>query len=377
MNGRFFVYLIEAKPAAEEWPLIQRIVLTGGGTAGHVTPNLALIPRFQKNGWEVHYIGSRDGIERELVADFPGAVYYGISSGRLRRYASLRNLSDPLRVAAGTLQALSIVRRLRPRVIFSKGGFVSVPVVAAGWIARVPVVIHESDLTPGLANRLAVPMARKLCATFPETAAAAGAKGVHTGPPIRPELLRGDRERGLALCGFDGVRPVLLVMGGSLGARAVNEAVDGALPRLTRHFDVVHIRGKGNLNPDTVSAPRYRSYEYVSGELPDLMACADLVLSRAGANAIWEFAALRKPMLLIPLPRTASRGDQIRNAQSFASRGWAAVLPQEEMTGDALLDALLDVRAKTDAFRAALAAAPVNGLDQLERVILEAAGETK
>lgn len=355
--------------------MVQRIVLTGGGTAGHVTPNLALIPRFQRNGWEVHYIGSLDGIERELIAGCPGVTYYGISSGRLRRYASLRNLTDPLRAAAGTFQALSVVRRLRPRVIFSKGGFVSVPVVAAGWMARVPVVVHESDLTPGLANRLAVPMARTLCATFPETAAAAGRKGVHTGPPIRPELFSGDRARGLALCGFDGILPVLLIMGGSLGARAVNEAVDGILPRLTRHFCVVHIRGKGHLNPETAGAPRYRSYEYASGELPDLMACADLVLSRAGANAIWEFAALRKPMLLVPLPRTASRGDQLKNAGSFSSRGWAAVLPQEEMTGDALLDTLLDTWEKRQSFRAALESAPVNGLDRLERAILEAAGE--
>lgn len=353
--------------------MAQRIILTGGGTAGHVTPNLALIPRFQKAGWEVHYIGSRDGIERDLVSVCPDVIYYGISAGKLRRYSSLKNLSDPLRVLAGTAQAASIIRRLRPRVIFSKGGFVTVPVVAAGWLTGVPVIIHESDLTPGLANRIAIPMARALCTTFPETAAAAGKKGVHTGPPIRPALFTGERDQGLELCGFDGKRPVLLIMGGSLGAQAVNEALDMILPRLTRHFCVIHIRGKGNLNPALESNILYRQFEYVGDELPDLLACADLILSRAGANAIWEFAALRKPMLLIPLPLSASRGDQIKNAQSFSDKGWAEVLPQENMTADILLDGLLDTWEKRDLLRTALESAPLNGLDRLEETILAAA----
>ncbi|MGI5878393.1 MAG: undecaprenyldiphospho-muramoylpentapeptide beta-N-acetylglucosaminyltransferase [Christensenellales bacterium] len=350
-----------------------RIVLTGGGTAGHVTPNLALIPRFKKAGWEVHYIGSHDGIERELAGSLPGVAYHAIRSGKLRRYFSFRNLTDPFRVTAGVFEAASILRRLRPRIVFSKGGFVSVPVVAGGWLAHVPVVIHESDLTPGLANRLSIPLARTVCTTFPETAAAIGSKGLHTGPPIRPELLAGSRERGFALCGFDGRRPVLLIMGGSLGARAINEAVDGILPRLTRHFAVAHIRGKGNLNAGLGDRPEYRQYEYLGDELPDILACADMVLSRAGANAIWEFAALRKPMLLVPLPLSASRGDQIKNARSFSDRGWAAVLQQEQMTGDALLDALLDTWVRRASIREALGAAPQNGLMNLESAILEAA----
>jgi UDP-N-acetylglucosamine--N-acetylmuramyl-(pentapeptide) pyrophosphoryl-undecaprenol N-acetylglucosamine transferase len=195
--------------------LPDRIVLTGGGTAGHVTPNLALIPRFKKAGWEVHYIGSHDGIERELAGSLPGVAYHAIRSGKLRRYFSFRNLTDPFRVTAGVFEAASILRRLRPRIVFSKGGFVSVPVVAGGWLAHVPVVIHESDLTPGLANRLSIPLARTVCTTFPETAAAIGSKGLHTGPPIRPELLAGSRwtaycpdSRGISRSRISGARAI-------------------------------------------------------------------------------------------------------------------------------------------------------------------------
>lgn len=349
------------------------IVLTGGGTGGHVVPNLALIPRFVADGWQVHYIGSKEGMERGMVEGVEGVTYHAISAGKLRRYASIRNLSDPFRVMAGLGQAWSLIGRLKPNVIFSKGGFVSVPVVAAGWLRNVPVVVHESDMTPGLANRMAIPLAKRLCTTFPDTAQAAGSKAVHTGPPIRPELFAGDRTRGLLATGLDGRRPVMLVMGGSLGARAINQAVDDALPRLLPAFQVLHIRGKGNLSAALQHTAGYRQYEYVSDGLADMLAAADIIVSRAGATAIWEFAALKKPMLLIPLPLSASRGDQIKNADYFRRMGWARVLPQEELTPDTLAAAVEDLWQHRRAAVAAMAAVPVDGLDRLEREIRAAA----
>ena len=351
------------------------IILTGGGTAGHVTPNRALIPLLQKDGWTIHYIGSHTGIERELIAQFPDVTYHGISSGKLRRYLDLKNISDPFRVLAGAFQARKIVRQLKPQVIFSKGGFVTVPVVWAGASCKVPVVVHESDLTPGLANKLAIPMCRRLCTTFPEAAKAAGEKGVCTGSPIRPSLYDGVREKGLAFAGLPGKKPVLLMMGGSLGAQAINQAVDGCLDRLLESYEIIHLRGKGGLNPELSDKMGYVQYEYIQEELPDLLAAADLILSRAGANAIWEFAALNKPMLLIPLPLSASRGDQILNAQSFVKQGFARSLDQDNMTSDTLVEALAATWEDRETIIAAQKAGDTRGgLMRLLKEIYAAAG---
>ena len=336
------------------------IVLTGGGTAGHVTPNLALIPLLEERGYTIHYIGSKSGIERQLIEALPRVSYYPIACGKLRRYLDLKNLSDPFKVIQGAGQATRLIHRIKPVAVFSKGGFVSVPVILGAWFNRVPSVLHESDMTPGLANKLALPLCTRLCATFPEAAQAAGAKGVCTGAPIRPELLNGDRQRGLQVAGLAAGLPVLLIMGGSMGAQAINDAVDAALPQLLRHFQIIHIRGKGALNSDYAHRVGYAQFEYVNEELPDLFAACDLVLSRAGANAIWEFAALHRPMLLIPLPLSASRGDQIKNAESFRKLGFARVLPQEDMTASKLLEELLACHAN----RAAMIQAQVQGNTQ-------------
>jgi UDP-N-acetylglucosamine--N-acetylmuramyl-(pentapeptide) pyrophosphoryl-undecaprenol N-acetylglucosamine transferase len=333
------------------------IVLTGGGTAGHITPNLALIPFLLERGWEVHYIGSRAGMERELAGSLPGVEYHAISSGKLRRYLDLKNFSDPFRVLAGTAQAYGILRRLRPRVVFSKGGFVSVPVAYAARLARVPMVLHESDLSPGLANRLAMPSAARVCTTFPETAALLGPKARHTGTPIRRELFSGDARKGLKLCGFAGAGlPVMLMMGGSQGAASVNAALRQALPKLLKSFRVIHICGKGNVDAALAGTKGYAQFEYVGEGLADLLAAAGLVVSRAGANSIFEFLALKKPMLLIPLPLSASRGDQIENAKSFASHGFACVLDQDGMTPDSLYDAILNAWARRDGMKRAMEA---------------------
>lgn len=319
------------------------IVFTGGGSAGHVTPNIALISRLREKGWDVHYIGSHDGIERQIISEI-GVPYYPISSGKLRRYFDLNNLKDPFKVMRGLFQARSLLNKLKPDIIFSKGGFVAVPVVAAGKWSRIPVVIHESDMTPGLANRLSIPFASIICVTFPETLTGLPqSKAVHTGLPIREQIFTGNAERGFRKYTLIHSKPVLLVMGGSLGSRAINEAVRGQLDELTKTFQVLHICGKGNIDARYNDKSSYKQFEYVQEELPDLLAMSDLVVSRAGSTSLNEFLALKKPMLLIPLTLQASRGDQILNAQSFEAAGFCKVLPEENLSAAALLANAIDV----------------------------------
>ena len=317
---------------------MKRIILTGGGTAGHVTPNIALIPRLQELGYDIQYIGSYTGIEKELIEPF-GIPYHGISSGKLRRYFSLKNFSDPFRVMKGFGEARTLIKNLKPDVIFSKGGFVSVPVVLAGKGCKVPVIIHESDMTPGLANKISIPSAYRVCCNFPETLdALPSGKAVLTGSPIRQELMTGNKVSALDLCGFTSKKPVILVIGGSLGAVAVNDAVRNALPELLNDFQVIHLCGKGKTDDSLNGTNGYCQFEYIKDELRDIFALADIVISRAGANAICELLALRKPNLLIPLSAKASRGDQILNARSFERQGFSLVLEEEELTKETLLE---------------------------------------
>lgn len=316
----------------------KRILFTGGGTAGHVIVNLALIPVFQSEGWEVDYIGSYNGIERQLIEPIEGVTYYAISTGKLRRYLAKENFKDPFKVMKGTLQALNIIRKRKPKVIFSKGGFVSVPVVTAAWMNRVPAVIHESDYTPGLANKIAIPFAKKVLATFPETMKYLPAKKAEwVGAVVREELFEGNKKSGYTLCKFKQEKQTLLVMGGSSGAKKINAAIRENLDVLLQSFNIIHICGKSNLD-DSYQRKGYVQFEYVKDELKDLFAATDLVVSRAGANAIFEFLALRKPMLLIPLSRHASRGDQILNAHSFVKQGYARMVEEEEVTGKRMVD---------------------------------------
>lgn len=319
---------------------MKRIILTGGGTAGHVTPNIALLPFLKEAGYDVQYIGSYNGIEKELIEPF-GIPYHGIASGKLRRYFSVQNFTDPFRVLKGINEARKLIRDLKPDVIFSKGGFVSVPVVLAGKKNKVPVIIHESDMTPGLANKLSLPSATKVCCNFPETIAHLPEdKAVLTGSPIRQELLTGDKDAALAFCGFTADKPVILVIGGSLGAVAVNNAVRAALPELLEQFQIVHLCGKGKVDDTLNDIPGYKQFEYIKEELRDIFAMTNLVISRAGANAICELLALRKPNILIPLSANASRGDQILNARSFERQGFSIVLEEEEVTKESLLEAV-------------------------------------
>lgn len=319
---------------------MKKIILTGGGTAGHVTPNLALLPALQKAGYEVRYIGSYQGMERKLIEQ-AGIPYDGISSGKLRRYFDWKNFSDPFRVLKGCSEARKLLKKYKPDVIFSKGGFVAVPVVLAAKHYKIPVIIHESDMTPGLANKICIPSAAKICCNFPETLKYLPAdKAVLTGSPIREELLKGDRTSGLSYAHLSSDKPVLLVIGGSLGSVAVNKAVRAILPRLLNHYQVIHICGKGNLEESLIGTEGYVQYEYVDAPLKHLFAAADLVISRAGANSICELLALRKPNLLIPLSASASRGDQILNANSFEKQGFSKVLEEESLSEDTLYHAV-------------------------------------
>lgn len=309
------------------------ILLTGGGTAGHVSVNEALIPVFSEKGYDIHYIGSHDGIEKELIGDgHPEVVYHAIQSGKLRRYFSMKNFTDPFRVGAGVLQAFAIIRKIKPEIIFSKGGFVSVPVVLAAKMAKIPVVVHESDVTPGLANKLALPFSNHIFTVFEQTVDYVPAgKATCSGAIIRPELFNGVREDGLRIAGLAGDKAVLLIMGGSQGSIVLNEAVRKDLATILKKFDVIHLCGKGNVDESLESTPGYTQFEYVTEGLPHLLAASDFAVSRAGSNAIFELLALRKPMLLIPLSAAKSRGDQILNASHFKSLGLARVLKEEEV----------------------------------------------
>lgn len=320
---------------------MKRIILTGGGTAGHVTPNIALLPKLRELHYDIHYIGSYDGIERRLIEDMD-IPYYGISSGKLRRYFDPKNFTDPFKVLKGYAQACRLIKRLSPDVVFSKGGFVSVPVVMAAKNQKIPVIIHESDMTPGLANKLSLPSACKVCCNFPETLShLPEGKAVLTGSPIRQELLSGNKLAALNFCGFTANKPVLLVIGGSQGSVVVNDAIRGVLPELLKTFQVIHLCGKGKLDTSLSHLEGYIQFEYIKKELADLFALADVCVSRAGANAICELLALRKPNLLIPLSAAASRGDQILNAESFENQGFSEVLTEDNLAPTILIPTIL------------------------------------
>lgn len=321
----------------------KKIVLTGGGTAGHVTPNMALIPKLRELEYEIAYMGSYDGIEKKLMEDF-NIPYYGIATGKFRRYFDPKNFSDPFRVIKGMREARKYLKEIRPDVVFSKGGFVSVPVVRAAYTLGIPCIIHESDMTPGLANKLCIPVAKKVCCNFPETfSMLPTSKAVLTGSPIRKELAMGNKEAGFRFCGFDASKPVIMVVGGSLGSAAINQAVRDVLPELLKDFQVVHLCGKEKMDNLLLTTAGYKQFEYVRSEMKDLFAMADIVISRAGANAISELLALKKPNILIPLPATSSRGDQILNAKSFESQGFSIVIDEDDLTNKLLLEKIQEL----------------------------------
>lgn len=327
-----------------------KIIMTGGGSAGHVTPNLALIPKLKKLGYEIQYIGTADGIERKII-EGENIKYNIISSGKLRRYLDIKNFSDPFKVIKGIFDAKQIIKREKPNIIFSKGGFVSVPVVIAGYLSKVPVITHESDMTPGLANKLAAPFCTKVCVTFPESLKYISKnKGVVTGTPIREELFEGSKIKGYKICGFLDEKPIVMVIGGSLGSKVINDAIRSNINKILKKYNVVHICGKDNMDNNFVNLKGYKQFEYVKEELPHLMASADIFISRAGANVIFELLSLNKPNILIPLSAKASRGDQILNAKSFEESGYSMVIQEEELNDTILIQKVDELYKEKDVF---------------------------
>lgn len=321
---------------------MKKIVLTGGGTAGHVIPNIAMIPALKDAGYEIYYIGSYNRIEKRLITDI-GIPYYGIATGMFRRYFDLKNFSDPFRVIKGFIESKKILKEIKPDVVFSKGGFVSVPVIKAAGSLHIPSIIHESDMTPGLANKICIPTADRICCTFPETInMMPKGKAVLTGSPIRKELLDGDRKKGLEFCGFTDDLPVIMVIGGSLGANSVNDTVREILPKILSDFQVVHICGKEKVDNLMLNIKGYKQFEYICDELKDVYAMSDIVISRAGANSICEILALCKPNILLPLS-VGTRGDQILNAASFAEQGYSVVVREEALDPSNLVEKINDV----------------------------------
>ncbi|MBO4363410.1 MAG: undecaprenyldiphospho-muramoylpentapeptide beta-N-acetylglucosaminyltransferase [Clostridia bacterium] len=361
---------------------MKKIILTGGGTAGHVMPNIALLPYLREKGYEIHYVGGKNGIEKDILADYPDVTYHGIDTGKLRRYHSTDNIKDVFKVAKGNVECKKILRQVKPDVIFSKGGYVALPLVTSSKSMRIPVLTHESDITPGLANRIIARTAEKVLTTFPETAPMIEkGKGLYVGAPIRADLFDGDRERGLSFLGLAGEKPVLAVMGGSKGARFVNETIRGNLEALCAKFDIVHMCGKDNVEDSDRTkafADSYRQYEFIGKELPDVLAATDVVVTRGGSNSIHEFAALAKPMLIIPLSKQASRGDQVLNANSFEKRGLAVKLEEEELTSEKFLAALSGLYADREAYIARMKDAGFfNATERIFELIEEAAARGK
>ncbi|MDR1061714.1 MAG: undecaprenyldiphospho-muramoylpentapeptide beta-N-acetylglucosaminyltransferase [Clostridiales bacterium] len=337
------------------------IVLTGGGTAGHVLPNLTLLPKLLAAGWDVHYIGTKKGGEAALMPK-EGITYHAIQTGKFRRYFAAENFVDPFKVACGVAQAFAVLSRVKPSVVFSKGGFVGVPVILAAKLRRIPSVVHESDITPGLANRICAPLASAICTSFRQTAGhlapSSRAKCRCTGAPVRPELLAGDRGEGYRLCGFSGEKPVLLVCGGSTGSQSINRLVRSTLGELLKTFDVAHLCGRGNAASELSGLEGYAQFEYAGSELPHIYSIASLAVSRAGASSIFELLSLRIPSVLIPLPLSVSRGDQIRNAEEFEGRGYCVKLEEEQIaSGGVLLGAIQALYGDRARYAAAMEAA--------------------
>ena len=346
---------------------MNRIVLTGGGTAGHVTPNIALFPRLKELNYDISYMGSHDGIEKTLIEEL-NIPYYGIDSGKLRRYFDIKNFTDPFRVLKGYHQAKNLLKKLSPDVVFSKGGFVTVPVVLAASHLKIPVVIHESDITPGLANKICIPAATKVCCNFPDTLKYLPEnKAVLTGSPIRRELLSGNKIKAADLCNFTLNKPVIMVVGGSSGSAILNDTLRGILPELIKEYQIIHLCGKGKADHEFDYLNGYKQFEYADEELCDLFALSDLVISRAGANSICELLALNKPNILIPLSAKASRGDQILNAASFEAQGFSYVLPEEELSNINLLNAIHEVLTNANTYISKMK--ENQAIDSVEKVV--------
>ncbi|MBQ9625177.1 MAG: undecaprenyldiphospho-muramoylpentapeptide beta-N-acetylglucosaminyltransferase [Clostridia bacterium] len=347
------------------------ICFTGGGTAGHISPNLALIPYFLDKGYEVHYIGSKTGLENEMVKS--PIIFHQISTGKLRRYFDIKNFTDPFRIINGYAQSIRLLKKIKPKIIFSKGGFVSVPVCVAAKHLGIPVILHESDYSTGLANKLCIPYCNVVCTAFESALHSAKGKGVLTGIPIRNELFKGNSAYAKAqLKDFNFEKPTVMFMGGSLGAMAINDALRSGIDEILKAYNIIHICGKGNVDNALNNKQGYMQFEFLSETLADFILISDFVVSRSGATAIFEFLALNKPMLLIPLPAGASRGDQLQNASYFEKQGWARILQQEQLNPSSLLNEMNSLNANLDKIKEAQAKSDLSkSNEKIINIILE------
>jgi len=335
-----------------------RLVFTGGGSAGHVMPNIAIISHFRELGAHISYIGSHDGVEHDIIAPL-NIPYHSIQSGKLRRYFSWKNFTDPFKILFGIFQAWCALGKCKPQLVFSKGGFVAFPVVFAAWLRRLPVIAHESDFSPGLANRLSFPFVHTICVSFSEAKRFFKDKDkdkiVVTGNPIRPRLLHGSASCAKTLCQFSDDKPVLLVMGGGQGAARINAALQESSAALLQQFNIIHLCGKGKSNMAFNNIPGFQQFEFVDEPLPDIFALSDIIISRSGANSLYEILALGKPHILIPLPLTASRGDQIHNAKHFKDKGISYVIDEEDLTAAHLQKTIAEVFIHREAIQTKIA----------------------
>lgn len=352
------------------------IIFTGGGTAGHVFPAFPVVERLRTSGRDVAWIGSPNGMEKDLV-EKAGIRYYSVPSGKLRRYFSLKNFTDLFLILAGFIKSVFLLGRLRPGVLVSKGGFVTVPPVAAAGLLGVPRLTHESDVDPGLATRLNLRLGARPLLAYEDTrkylSPAHAARADVVGNPVRDELLTGDRREGRRIAGLDPAdpRPLVLVLGGSLGALEVNQYITESLDEILELAAVVHQTGPGN--PAVDDRPGYRSRSFFSEELPHLMAAADLAVARSGAGAIWEFAATGTPAVFIPL-RGATRGDQLLNAEMAQQAGYSVTLKENATPGEFrdVLFGILEDRKTLNEMAAAAKAFPARGAaDTMTKIIKE------
>ncbi|KXT75760.1 UDP-N-acetylglucosamine--N-acetylmuramyl-(pentapeptide) pyrophosphoryl-undecaprenol N-acetylglucosamine transferase [Streptococcus sp. DD12] len=330
----------------------KRIVLTGGGTVGHVTLNLVLIPKLLEDGWEVHYIGNKKGVEYERIAAFGDRVtFHSIATGKLRRYFSLQNLLDIFKVSWGVVQSLGLLLRLRPQALFSKGGFVSVPPVVAAGLLKVPVFVHESDLSMGLANRIALKFATVMYTTFDQESALSKLKpiGAVTKVTASDQTVSSENLKAV-LAQMDSQRPTLLFIGGSAGAQVFNDFVSQTT-QLRSLYNIINITGDASLN--TLEKGLYRT-DYVTEDYQALMDLADVVVTRGGSNTLFELLAMRKLHLIIPLVK-GSRGDQVENARYFVDKGYAVSLDEASLTFEDFQAQIQDLLTHRDHYLTAMA----------------------
>jgi len=308
------------------------IAITGGGTGGHIFPNISIVEELKIRGEKnIVWIGEKGGKE-ELFAKKLNIPFYGIKAGKIRRYFSLKNFSDLFLVVLGFFQSLFLLSKLKPKLLFSKGGFVSIPPAFAARVLRVPVLTHESDINPGLANRLISKASYAVCTSFKETSPYFPGKRVfYTGNPVRKVIKDGNSKRGKIFLGFKEDLPFVMVVGGSLGAQSINNTIYKIVDNYDLPFNLVHQCGRGNLNNTFIKIKKYRQYEFLGKEIGDVMAVSTLIISRAGAGALYEISYLGKPSILIPLSKTASRGEQVDNAKFFEENGASIVILNDDL----------------------------------------------